>query len=267
MLKNDKLYVVLTILFFMFTCSNNFNIRKYQTITNPTQINQNNFKKILSTQAFEKNCKNPKIISNRYLQAECAGKESTLDLSNCLTNDKGILIYKENGQFDHSCSKCKLNFPFWEGKIQSTNFECDCFDKDIYESKTNISLKDFIYFEKGLKCADINQTRKQKPKAIDSKCILSKITEDNTFFSVCENLNIINFDINNCISNKNGLFNKGKSFFDNCYSCNIQKEIGNYFLSCDCEDENKSIRREYKPIHDFLEYKNSEVNCFNSSYN
>ena len=227
---------------------------------------------------FEKNCKNIKIISNRYLQALCEGIDSSIDLNNCLANNEGVLTHQKNGLFSKNCSRCKINYPYWENKIQPVNLECECYNKNIKEKKTNINLEDFLEFNNELKCKDFKIYKKYsnytKPKPIDTNCILGKITEENTFFSVCDKLNIINFDYENCIFNNNGVFEIGKSkknkktnFSRTCFNCNLQKINENYFLECNCLNSFNSLRKEFKPINEFLKYENNDVKCINDSIN
>jgi hypothetical protein len=131
----------------------------------------------------------------------------------------------------------------------------------LYEIKTNINLKDFIYYDNGLKCADIDERKLGIPEEIDTKCDKAKITDEEKYFSVCEKKNIINFELDKCIQNNNGVFDIGSHYMRTCHYCNVHKEKGVYVLTCDCEDANQSRRREYKPINNFLEYSNSKVNC------
>jgi len=285
---------------------NHYKPQKSSNIDNLTKtylksfINMSNNKqiiKILQKQFFENKCKKPKIIlindnqnSNNFLintknspkspkslntknpqillQAECDNKISSIPLNSCLSNQNGVLIAKKNGQFQKSCSKCKLNFPYWDEKIQPINLECTCYDGELYDSLTNINLNDFIYYDensKNLKCTELNLnlTLNKEKKALDRECILGKFSEDNKFFSVCENKNVIDFDLDKCISNNNGTFDFGGNFLDTCDSCFLQREgfSGSYFLSCDCLDEKKSIRREYRFLSEFLEYREKAVRC------
>jgi hypothetical protein len=224
---------------------------------------------------YEINCKNEQLISNKYLHAMCDGEEYSLDLNKCLMNNNGILRHGKNGLFSKTCSACKINYPFWNNKIQPYNLECECYGKDLKEIKTNINFNDFIEFDKRLKCKDFDENKKYlesfKPKAIDTNCIFGKITEEYRFFSVCDNKNIINFDYGKCIFINNGVFENPSgnenentlelNFLKSCYNCNLRKIKETQFLQCDCLDASKSIRTESRPINEFLNYENDDVKC------
>lgn len=282
MFENDKLTVMFIILSFMFPYSLNFDMKKnmrnkYHTLKSlkNTFNSFSTFTKIPSDQSFKNNCKNSELLSNNILQAECLDEENKnykvnlIDLNNCLINDNGVLSYKQKGNFIRSCTDCKLKTPVFNNKVQPINFECKCYSRNLSPIKTNINLNDFIYYDnkEGLKCKKIKFDTFEEPKHLDNNCILPRIMENKKFFAVCNKLNIINFEINDCIENINGKFSSGKKFFESCYNCEIQKEVKSYYLGCNCKDENNSIRKEYRPLHEFLEYFNDKIDCLNKSTN
>ena len=230
--------------------------KKEKTKSSTTTTTTTTYTKITSTQAFEKACTGARIQQNRYLKATCEGQSASLDLNDCLYAENGVLIYEAEGEFYDSCSKCKLNYPTWQGKKQPINFECKCYDDDLREIKTNINLQDFVYFDRKLKCANIDPRKLPKAQEIDNcdKKVEISDRQNNSFYKLettCFNQN--SFRLDNCLGNNNGVFDYGKNFGRTCYFCEITKESSVYVLTCDCEDAKGSRRREYKALNQFFE--------------
>jgi len=239
-------------------------LKKTSTRKVKKELTSTTYKKITTNQAFEKSCKSASIFQNRYLKATCGGKVSTLDLNACLYAENGVLIYEEEGEFYDSCSKCRLNYPRWQGKKQPINFECTCYDDDLKKIKTNINLKDFVYFDGKLKCANIDPRKLPKAKEIDNNCKNTKLSDIKELITSCKvNGKFVpeKYKLENCLSNNNGHFDHGKHFARTCHLCEIKKEKGVYVITCDCEDARQSRRREYKALNQFFEIENSKIVC------
>lgn len=239
-------------------------LKTSNSLTNELEISST-YKKINQNQAFESACKSARVISNRYLEATCNGKRSRLDLNKCLYAEEGTLVYDPEGEFYDSCSKCRINYPRWNGKQYPVNFECKCYDEDLREIKTNINLKDFAYYDNGLKCANLDPRKLPAKRSLENNCNL-KLSNEKYLQGTCQNKRL-NFNLENCVGNHNGEFDHGRHFKRTCYFCSMKKENGRYVLTCDCEDHRQSRRREYDALNNFLKFdeRTKILRCFDPS--
>lgn len=107
------------------------------------------------------------IVGETSLEAKCVDEEGTwwdtsLNLNECAANDRGFLIFREEGNFDESCRPCVVVDPV---EAEGLQLKCRCVNKDGKEQYALLPLGSHGKFGIPLtyRCTLTNSSDSQKP--------------------------------------------------------------------------------------------------------
>lgn len=282
--KQSHVVVMILLISFSFILSEK-KFRKNNTQNSLTLKNQQNNASSNPTiePNFESLCKEITLKSGIILETKCSNKSVSIDLSQCLANFYGKLVYTKNGSFDKSCNKCSIKETKTPNKNSSYVFECSCPDlgKKQYLI-TQINLSEFLYVKFGsLLCDDVAKLSAPaeilEPRMIDTNCEKATIISNNRFSATCTNGNSTNsanrvnvdFNLDKCISNNNGKLVPvaNGSYSGSCRNCKIALKNKINFLACDCADITNAFKPVESALNKFITFRGNTIRCVEEEKN
>merc|ERR1712151_433240 len=161
-----------------------------------------------------------------------------------------------------------------KGSSKFTRLDCTC--KGEHNFMTTIYLKDFIYYENGLKCANLIKREYPSAEYIDTQCQNTlKIKQEkrrtyhndngyayysNTYFAWLQGTckingksQKINMDIKGCMGNLNGHFSlKEKNFINSAKECEVNFSKGIFFLDCILHTADGKAIKAFTPLSAYV---------------
>lgn len=225
---------------------------------------------------FESECKEVLLKSSNTLEAKCSNKRVSIDLSKCIANFHGKLVYIKNGNFGETCNKCNIKKTNKSNKSSSYFLECSCQDTNRRQIISKINLVDFLFVKSGkLHCDDVanlvSPPEVINPSIIDTNCDKVSLVSNNRFQAICTNAKsaksanrvAVNFNLDKCITNSNGqLVLKDNGFYSgSCRNCRIEERNRVYFLLCYCADITNSFKYVEAPLNKFISFRGNSIRC------
>lgn len=248
---------------------NNLNIKKQALLGSNSAIEAN----------FESQCTEISLKSNNILEAKCNNRRASIDLSKCVANFNGKLVYTINGAYEKTCNKCAIKETKIANKSSSYNLECSCPDIKSRQLISQINLKDILYVKSGaLLCDEVIKLTTPaaiiNPSIIDTNCDKVSLVSNNRFTALCLNANsgnssnrvAVNFSLDNCITNQNGqLLAQENGFYSgSCRNCKIEQRNKIYFLVCNCADITNAFKPVESALNKFITFRGNSVECLSS---
>jgi Zn-finger protein len=248
---------------------NNLNIKKQALLGSNSAIEAN----------FESQCTEISLKSNIFLEAKCNNRSTSIDLSKCVANFNGKLVYTINGAYEKTCNKCAIKETKIANKSSSYNLECSCPELKSRQLISQINLKDILYVKSGsLLCDEVIKMTTPaaiiNPSIIDTNCDKVTLVSNNRFTATCTNANsgnsanrvAVDFSLDNCITNQNGqlLAQENGSYSRSCRNCKIEQRNKIYFLVCNCADITNAFKPVESALNKFITFSGNSVRCLSS---